>query len=158
MGWKIGGFESRQGLGIFLFITASRPTLGPTQRPIQWVPGVISLGVKRPGREADHSPPSSAEVKNSCNYTSTSQHAFMAWCSVKAQGQFYVYFKRKRSDSPKLFFFFFFFFFFLISVSCVYRQPSDMYKYDDHQDLIPSPFTRLPVRSPVDISVALSVL
>jgi hypothetical protein len=31
--------------------------------PIQWVPGVLSLGVKRPGREADHSPPSSAEVK-----------------------------------------------------------------------------------------------
>jgi hypothetical protein len=24
----------------------------------------ISLGVKRPGREADHSPPSSAKVKN----------------------------------------------------------------------------------------------
>jgi hypothetical protein len=27
------------------------------------VPGVLSLGVKRPGRETDHSPPSSAEVK-----------------------------------------------------------------------------------------------
>jgi hypothetical protein len=31
--------------------------------PIQWVPGALSLGVKRPGREADHLPPSSAEVK-----------------------------------------------------------------------------------------------
>jgi hypothetical protein len=31
--------------------------------PIQWVPGALSLGVKRPMREADHSPPSSAEVK-----------------------------------------------------------------------------------------------
>jgi hypothetical protein len=30
-----------------------------------------SLGVKRPGREADHSPPSSAEVKNAWRYTST---------------------------------------------------------------------------------------
>jgi hypothetical protein len=29
----------------------------------QWVPGDLSLGVKRPGREADHSLPSSAEVK-----------------------------------------------------------------------------------------------
>jgi hypothetical protein len=38
-------------------------TMGPTQPPIQWVPGDLSLGVKRPGREADHSPPSSAEVK-----------------------------------------------------------------------------------------------
>jgi hypothetical protein len=36
---------------------------GPTQLPIQWVPGALSLGVKRPEREADHSPPSSAEVK-----------------------------------------------------------------------------------------------
>jgi hypothetical protein len=50
-------------LGIFLFITASRIALGPTQPPIQWVPGALPLGVKRPGREADHSPPSSAEVK-----------------------------------------------------------------------------------------------
>jgi hypothetical protein len=28
-----------------------------------WVSGALSLGVKRPGREADHSPPSSSEVK-----------------------------------------------------------------------------------------------
>jgi hypothetical protein len=55
-------FESRQGLGIFLFSTASRPDLGPTQPPIQWVPGALSL-VNRPQRETDHSPPSSAEVK-----------------------------------------------------------------------------------------------
>jgi hypothetical protein len=57
------GFDSRRGLGIFLFTTASRMALGPTQPPIQWVPGALSLGVKRPGREADHSSPSSAEVK-----------------------------------------------------------------------------------------------
>jgi hypothetical protein len=35
-GWT-SGFDSRQGLEIFLFCTASRP--GPTQPPIQWVPG-----------------------------------------------------------------------------------------------------------------------
>jgi len=34
-----------------------------TQPPIQWEPGALSLGVKRPGREADHSSPPSAEVK-----------------------------------------------------------------------------------------------
>jgi hypothetical protein len=28
-----------------------------------WVPGVLSLGVKRPGREADHTSTSSTEVK-----------------------------------------------------------------------------------------------
>jgi hypothetical protein len=32
--------------------------------PIQWVLGDRLPGVKRPGREADHSPPSSAEVRN----------------------------------------------------------------------------------------------
>jgi hypothetical protein len=32
--------------------------------------GALSLGVKRPGREAYHSPPSSAEVKIACCYTS----------------------------------------------------------------------------------------
>jgi hypothetical protein len=34
----------------------SRKALRPTQPPIQWVPGVLSLGVKRSGREADHAP------------------------------------------------------------------------------------------------------
>jgi hypothetical protein len=55
--------DSQRGLGIFLFTTASRTALGLTQPPIQWVPGALSLGVRRPGREADRSPPSSAEVK-----------------------------------------------------------------------------------------------
>jgi hypothetical protein len=45
------------------FTTASRTALEPTQPPIQWVPGDLSLGVKRPLREADHSPPSRAEVQ-----------------------------------------------------------------------------------------------
>jgi hypothetical protein len=35
----------------------------PTQPPIQWAQGTLSLGIKRPGREADHSPPSNAEAK-----------------------------------------------------------------------------------------------
>jgi hypothetical protein len=41
----------------------SRTALGPTQRRIQWVPGALSLGVKRPGSEADHSLPYSVEIK-----------------------------------------------------------------------------------------------
>jgi len=40
-----------------------RMALGSTQTPIQWAPGAISLGIKRPGREADNSPPFSAEGK-----------------------------------------------------------------------------------------------
>jgi hypothetical protein len=56
-------FDSRWRLGIFLFTTAFTTALGPTQPPIQWVSGGVSLGVKRPGRKADHLPPSSARVK-----------------------------------------------------------------------------------------------
>jgi hypothetical protein len=59
------------GLGIFLFTTAPRMALGPTQPPMQWVPGALSLGVKWPGHECDHSPPSNAKVKNAWSYTST---------------------------------------------------------------------------------------
>jgi hypothetical protein len=65
LGYGLGDrrFETRQELGIFLFTTASRPALWPTQPPIQWEPGALSVGVKRPERETDHSPPSSVEVK-----------------------------------------------------------------------------------------------
>jgi hypothetical protein len=60
--WTIGvlGFDFRRGLGIFLLTTVSRTALGPTQPPIQWIPGFLYLGVKRPELEADHSSPSSA--------------------------------------------------------------------------------------------------
>jgi hypothetical protein len=84
-------FKSWQRVGIFLFTTVSKPALGPTQPPIQWVPGALSLVVKRPGRETDHSPPSSDDIKNAWSYTSTPQYAFMAWYSVKAQGQLYLF-------------------------------------------------------------------
>jgi len=49
----------------------SRPAQGPTQPPIQWVSGASSLRIKRSGREADHRPPSNAEVKYPWSYTST---------------------------------------------------------------------------------------
>jgi hypothetical protein len=92
MGWTIGvlGFDSRRGLGIFFFTTASRTALEPTQPPIQWEPGAFP-GIKRPGREADHSPPSNAEVKNAWSYTSTPQYVFMTWCLVKHRDNFTFY-------------------------------------------------------------------
>jgi hypothetical protein len=40
--------------------------------------GALSPGVKWPGREADHSPPTSAEVKRMWIYTSTPPYAFVA--------------------------------------------------------------------------------
>ena len=50
------GIKSRWGRD---FPHLSRPALGPTQPPAQWVPG-LSRGKERPGRDADPSPPSSA--------------------------------------------------------------------------------------------------
>jgi hypothetical protein len=46
--------------------------------PIQWISGALSSGVKLPGREADHLPSTSAEIKKTWIYTSTPQYAFMA--------------------------------------------------------------------------------
>jgi hypothetical protein len=58
-------FDPRQRQRIFPLASVSRPALGPTQPPVQWVTGVLLPGGKaRPGRDAGHSPPSSAEVKN----------------------------------------------------------------------------------------------
>jgi hypothetical protein len=61
--------------------------------------GLFLLGVKWPGRESDHSPPSSAEVKNTWSCTSCLPYAFVTCCFKyrirllcvvlsKAQGQF----------------------------------------------------------------------
>jgi hypothetical protein len=54
------GIESRWGRD---FPHLSRPALRPTQLPVQWVPR-LSWGRTQPGRDADPSPSSSAEVKN----------------------------------------------------------------------------------------------
>jgi hypothetical protein len=60
---QCSGVQLPAGLGIFLFTIMSRMALGLTQPPVQWVPGALSLGVKWLGCEADHSPPSSAKVR-----------------------------------------------------------------------------------------------
>jgi hypothetical protein len=44
----------------------------------QWV-----LELKRQGREADHSPPTSAEVKKTPIYTSTASYVFTAQCLIR---------------------------------------------------------------------------
>jgi hypothetical protein len=64
------GFESWQVLGTFLYITASRRALGPTQPPIQKVLRDLSL-------VSGAIPP-------------LTQYAVMVWCSVEAQGQHYL--------------------------------------------------------------------
>jgi hypothetical protein len=58
----------------------------------------LSLGVKRPGREGDHSPPSTAEVKKEWSYTSTPP-SIPSW---RGQGKallcfyFYGYLRKKN--------------------------------------------------------------
>jgi hypothetical protein len=47
----------------------SVPYLEPSQPPIQGVPSL--LVVRRPGCEADHSPPSNTEIENEWSCTST---------------------------------------------------------------------------------------
>jgi hypothetical protein len=89
-------FGSWHWQGIFLFPTASTPILGPTQPPIQWVSGALAPVVKRPRREADHSPPFNVMPRLrmrgaitplphtsswSGAYLSTG-HIFMVWCLV----------------------------------------------------------------------------
>ena len=55
---------------IFLNSKIFRPHLGPTQLPNECVKRAISLEVKRPGRDADPSSPSSVEVNEwSCTAT-----------------------------------------------------------------------------------------
>ena len=64
------GFDCQFGQEIFLFCRTSKSAVGTTQPPIQWVPGFFS-GVKRPGRQVNHSPPSSDDVKSKWSCTST---------------------------------------------------------------------------------------
>jgi hypothetical protein len=51
------------GAGSFSLHHRIQDGSGPTQPPNQWVLGALLMGVKWPESEADHSPPSSAEVK-----------------------------------------------------------------------------------------------
>jgi hypothetical protein len=81
------GFDSRGVPGIVLFTTVCRTTLGLTQLSIQWVPGALSLGVKRPRREADHSH-LMPRPRMRRAIPPLLQYVFMAWCLVKHRDNF----------------------------------------------------------------------
>jgi hypothetical protein len=72
--WTTGGTSSSSDkVKNFHFSIQSRPALGSTQ----WVPWALSPGVKRQGRDADHLPPTSAEVKTMSIYIFTLSHVFL---------------------------------------------------------------------------------
>jgi len=100
----VGGFESRQRLGIFLFTAASRPALRPTEPPILWVAGSLSLGVERPGHEVDHSLPSSAEVEE-CVELYLHSPNMPSWRGAQVKKStgtiFYLYFCNLITDEDK---------------------------------------------------------
>jgi hypothetical protein len=63
-------FESRERRD-FSFLHVVQTDSGLIESPIRWVTGDLSQGLKRLGREADDSPPITAEVKNTWVYTFT---------------------------------------------------------------------------------------
>jgi hypothetical protein len=99
---------SVQGVGVDFFIDMDLDSPQRcetcTQPSIQWEPGALSLGVKRPGREADRWPHLVPRSRKGWRYTSLPQYAFMAWCSVEAQGQLYLYLSCSYRLSPETFF------------------------------------------------------
>jgi hypothetical protein len=79
MGWTAKGsdFESRWGQEfLLLYVVQTGSGVHPTSHPMGT--GVSVPEVKRQVREADHSPPASAEVKKMWIYTSTLPYTFMA--------------------------------------------------------------------------------
>jgi hypothetical protein len=73
----------------------------PASYPL--VTGGYFPGVKRPRREADHLPPSSAEVEESVKLYLHSQYVFMVWCLVKHRDNFTFYppYPEAVSSNPK---------------------------------------------------------
>jgi hypothetical protein len=74
------GVGVRVPVGSRIFSFPNRPDRlwGPHNLLFNGYRGLFRRGVKRPGREADDSPPASAEVKKTWIYTSTPTYAFMA--------------------------------------------------------------------------------
>jgi hypothetical protein len=64
--------------GSFLFAASSTSTLVLTQPRIQLVRVQLSTELKRPRREANHSPPSTAKFKKGWSYTPL-PHICMVW-------------------------------------------------------------------------------
>jgi hypothetical protein len=68
--------QFQTGKNTIILSKMSRPALRPTQAPTELVLGPLSTAVMQSGHKADHSPLSSAQVKNTSSYTSVSPYTF----------------------------------------------------------------------------------
>jgi hypothetical protein len=92
-GWTSGGVGVRIPVRSRIFTSPLTQT-GTGDHQVSYPMGTggsFPRGVKQQGREADHSPPTSAEVKKTWIYTSTPPHVFMALCLVKYWDNFTFY-------------------------------------------------------------------
>jgi hypothetical protein len=80
-------FDPRQRQRTFPQVSASRPALGPTELPLQWLPGVLPRGQSTAGAWRW---PLTSKVKNAWSCTSTPPYVSMARCLVKHQ-KLYLY-------------------------------------------------------------------
>jgi hypothetical protein len=70
------------------------------QEEAQYHPGLLSLGVKRPGSEADHSPPSSAEVKECVELYLHSPNT-LSWRGAQLKHRGFVFERRVLSGTER---------------------------------------------------------
>jgi hypothetical protein len=84
-------FSAGAMIEIFLFAKASRPTMGPTQPPIQLVPGALI-------------PTARTKFKNAWSYTSIPTYVFISWYLLKHNGAkftFYIHPLNRRLNGPQ---------------------------------------------------------
>lgn len=79
------GFESQQWQSIVLVFTTFRPVMEPTKPLVHWYQGPF-LGIKRPERDLEHSPP----LKMSGAILPLPLHAFMAWTQTTLLFTLYI--------------------------------------------------------------------
>jgi hypothetical protein len=95
-------FDPRQGLRISPLPSASRPALGPTQPPVQWVPGALSPGVERgQGVMLTTHPLLVPRLRESRSYTSCRPNAPL--CSVTGPLYLYLYMSGVRISHKKIY-------------------------------------------------------
>lgn len=81
--WLTTVIQFQARAGDFSLLHSIRPSLGPTQPPIQWLPRFLSPGIKWLWCPTEPLTSSGAEVINAQSYTYTSLFVFTAQCFIK---------------------------------------------------------------------------